>query len=183
MPFKFNQKKTTQAVAFFLRQSGRSKTANYMRLIKLLYIADRESLKETGRPITGDCVVAMVRGPVLSHLLDLISDRNSGSCEWNSFIARDSYHIQLINDPGNSELCRYEIDKLKEIWDRYRFKDEWDMVQETHNFPEWKKNNPGNSSKPIPLSDILEAIGRKDDLEKIEQDAKESSAFSNFFQG
>jgi hypothetical protein len=32
---------------------------------KLLYLADRESLKKTGRPITGDRVVAMEHGPVL----------------------------------------------------------------------------------------------------------------------
>lgn len=183
MSFKFNQKKTTQAVAFFLRQSGPSRTANYMRLIKLLYIADRESLKETGRPITGDQVIAMERGPVLSHLLDLIKDTAFDSIEWDKFIERDNYHIRLINEPGNSELCRYEINKLQEIWDRYRGDAEWDLVKKTHEFPEWKKNDPGTSSKPIPLSDILEAVGRKGDIEKIERDAKESVAFANFFQG
>ena len=154
-----------------------------MRLIKLLYIADRESLKETGRPITGDQIVAMERGPVLSRLYDLIKDTASDSIEWDKFIQRDNYHIRLINEPGNSELCRYEINKLQEIWDRYRGDDEYALVRKTHEFAEWKKNDPGTSSKPIPLSDILEAVGRKDDIEKIERDAKESAAFANFFQG
>jgi len=183
MPFKFKQKKTTQAVAFFLRRSGPSRTANYMRLIKLLYIADRESLKETGRPITGDHVVAMERGPVLSRLYNLIKDTAPDSIEWDKFIERDNYNIRLISEPGNSELCRYEINKLQEIWDRYRGDDEFDLVKITHEFTEWKKNDPGTSSKQIPLSDILEAVGRKDDIEKIEREANESAAFANFFQG
>ena len=182
MPFKFNQKKTTQAIAFFLRQSRPPGTANYMRLIKLLYIADRESLKETGRPITGDHVVAMERGPVLSRLYDLIKDTAFDSIEWDKFIERDNYDIRLIDEPGNSELCRYEINKLQEIWDRYRGDDEYALVNITHEFTEWKNNKPeGSSRNPIPLSDILEAVGRKGDIEKIERDAEESVAFDNFF--
>lgn len=38
---------------------------SYLRMLKLLYLADRESLKETGHTITGDRVVAMEHGPVL----------------------------------------------------------------------------------------------------------------------
>ena len=125
----------------------------------------------------------MERGPVLSYLLDLIKDTAFDSIEWGKFIERDNYNIRLIKEPGNSELCRYEINKLQEIWDRYRSNDEWDLVQKTHEFPEWVKNNPGTSSKSISLSDILEAVGRKGDIEKIERDANESAVFAKFFQG
>jgi uncharacterized phage-associated protein len=43
---------------------------NYMRLLKLLYIAERETLGRTGRPIVGGPVTAMERGPVLLEVLD-----------------------------------------------------------------------------------------------------------------
>jgi uncharacterized phage-associated protein len=54
-----------------LRQDG-VRCMNYMRLLKLLYIADRESLPRTGRPIVGGPVIAMERGPVLEEVFDLI---------------------------------------------------------------------------------------------------------------
>ena len=152
-----------------------------MRLIKLLYIADRNSLRETGRSITGDRVVAMRRGPVLSRVLNLIKDQDIRSAEWRSFVETDGYHVRLVNDPGNGELCPYEIDTLHAVWEQYRSKDEWDMVEETHNFPEWAKNDPGLSSKPIPLSDILEAIGRSADIERIEREARQAASFDELF--
>ena len=46
---------------------------SYMKLIKLLYLADREALLRWGRPITFDAYVSMDRGPVLSSVLDLIN--------------------------------------------------------------------------------------------------------------
>ena len=113
MPLKFNYQRTLQAVSVLLRRSGPSKSDNYMRLIKLLYIADRESLKETGRPITGDSVVAMERGPVLSHVLGLIKGQSFNSPDWEKFIVQENYNIRLINDPGNEEICPYEIKKLQ----------------------------------------------------------------------
>ncbi len=183
MPFHFNYMKTIQAVAFLLRQAGPARMDNYMRLLKLLYIADRRSLEKIGRPITGDQVVAMEHGPVLSHVLDLIKDRTFGSPEWARFFEREGCNIRLIDDPGNGELCQYEIDLLQSVWDEHRLMGEWAVVRETHEFPEWKKNDPGTSVKAIPLRDILEAVGREQDIEEVEQKARRSSAFRAFFGG
>ena len=73
MEFVFNDRKTAQAAAWLLdRQEGRMP---YLKLIKLLYLADRQSLIESGYPITGDRLVSMDRGPVLSRVLDLNQTR------------------------------------------------------------------------------------------------------------
>jgi uncharacterized phage-associated protein len=165
--------KTVQAVACLLRLEPSSEMS-YMRLLKLLYIADRESLGETGAPITGDSVVAMKRGPVLSETYDLIKSEHLRYAEWEAFFRIVGYRIEMVKDPGIGKLCRYEIEKLKEVSERYRSCDEWDMVNETHEFPEWKKNDPGDSVRPIPLRDILRAVGRENDREAIEQDAAAS---------
>lgn len=169
-------------MAVLLKQKP-SKVDNYMRLLKLLYIADKESYKDTGKPITGDKVVAMKRGPVLSSVYDLIKGSHFNCSEWEKFIQKEEYDIKLAADPGNDQLCKYEIEKLQEVWDRYRHLDELDLVNETHKFSEWIKNDPGDSSKIIPLRDILEAVGRQAEAEEIEAQARESAAFSAFFQG
>lgn len=173
-PFKFDSQKAIQAVAFLLKQRHETNCSdNYMRVLKLLYFAERESLSETGRPITGDSFVAMKNGPTLSHLLDSVNQRGVNNKEWDKYILREGYNIRLIQDPGNGKLCRYEIDLLKKICEEYREKSEWDIVEESHKLPEWQKNNPGESSKAIPLSDLLEAVGRLDWLEDIIQMSQE----------
>ncbi|MFP4053166.1 MAG: Panacea domain-containing protein [Phycisphaerae bacterium] len=179
-PFPFSFTKTLQAVATLLRRE-KGQSMSYMRALKLLYIADRESLAETGRTISGDKVIAMKQGPVLSRLLDLIKGKDILAPKWDEYIEKEGYRITLAADPGNGMLCRYDIDKLEEVCARYREQDEWELVDITHTFPEWKKNHPGESSRPIPLQDILEAVGRSDQAEAIERDAKAARSLARLF--
>src|SRR5205823_6164307 len=106
-----------------------------MRLLKLLYIADRESLKETGYSITGDHVVAMERGPVLNHVYDLIRRRHPNNEQWADHLQLSNYRLKLLKDPGKGRLSDYEVRKLEEVCGRYAACDEWDMVRITHEFP------------------------------------------------
>jgi len=182
MGFHFNIDKTMQAIATLLRFHG-TKEMGYLRLLKLLYIADRESLKETGRPITGDHIVAMEHGPVLSGVLDLIKGEHRAWKAWSEHFKKNGYRIEVTNDPGIGKLSKYELGKLREITEQYADKNEWDMVEIVHKFEEWKKNDPGKSSKPIPLEHILEAVGRADDTAAIEQDARDQAAFERLFAG
>lgn len=167
-PFNFNCKKSIQAVAFLLKQNHDTNNSdNYMRLLKLLLFADRKSLEETGSPITGDRFVAMKKGPTLSELLDLVKQQSINSSEWDKYIQKEGFNIRLINDPGNDELCRYEIELLSKIWQQYREKGEWDVANESEQLSEFIKNPPGESSRYISLSDILEALGKSDWLAEI----------------
>lgn len=179
--FAFKFDKVIQAVAYLLRRES-SREMNYMRLIKILYIADRESIRKTGRPITGDLAAAMKQGPVLSEILDLIKGTHLRSPEWAKFIKREEYKIRLVEEPGVANLSRFEIETLERVAEKYRSSDEWVMVELTHKFPEWQKNKPpGNSMRRIPFGDVLEAVGRSADLPKIEEDAKVSRAFARLF--
>jgi uncharacterized phage-associated protein len=180
MVFRFNIDKTIQAVAALLHFHA-SREMSYLRMLKLLYLADRESLQETSRPITGDRVVAMEHGPVLSSVYDLIKGEHTGWPLWSQFLGKKGYRIELLHDPGNGALSKYELGKLRELTERYAEKNEWDMVEIVHELPEWKKNDPGKSSKPIPFDDLLDAIGRTADREAIVQDAKDQAAFDRLF--
>lgn len=161
-------------MAVLLRGAGESKTENYMKLIKILYYADRESLRLTGRPITGDSVYAMMRGPVLSNVLDLIRDRTFGTEEWIQSIITEHNNVRLIDDPGNGELSPFEIDILHEMWVKYKDVDPFDLVEETHKLPEFKKNKPlEGSRKEIPFEDILHAVGMDSEIDSIRDKAEE----------
>lgn len=180
MTIRFHFDKTLQAAAYLLRRE-RSRQMNYMRLIKILYIAERESLKETGRPIIGGRIVALERGPVLESLLKLIRGEHLDSPKWSEFIHKENYHLEMVKDPGVGKLSRYVVEKLEEIAQRHENDDEWAMVRVTHSLPEWVKNDPGSSSKVIPLVDVFEAVGLKHQMEAILSDIRADQAASRFF--
>ncbi len=69
MRLRFNERKATQAAAHLLKLRGGE--MSFMKLINLLYLADRSALLQWVRPITTDSYVSMDRGPVLSRVLDL----------------------------------------------------------------------------------------------------------------
>jgi uncharacterized phage-associated protein len=179
-PFRFHPEKAIQAVAFLLRRE-RGFRMNYMRLLKVLYIAEREILAESGQPLTGSRVIAMQRGPVLEDVLQLIRGEHTAVPLWSPFLRVDHYNLEMVTDPGIGLLSRYVSRKLNEVAKRYDDLDEWGMVAVTHAFPEWLRNDPGESSQEIPLAHILEAVGRGADLKEIVANAREDERASRFF--
>jgi uncharacterized phage-associated protein len=183
MIHRFDTTKTVQAAAALLRFEP-SWRMSRLRLLKLLYIADRECLKETGRPIIGHRVVAMDHGPLHSAVYDLIKGQRSDENLWSSFIRNtDHRDLVLCADPGAARMSRYELAKLEDVSARFAEQDDFSLSLRTHEFDEWKKNFHPGTSTPIPLRDIIAAVGRSEDAEEIEQDLKDSETFANVFGG
>lgn len=153
--FKCNEIKTTQDAALFLKLNGGK--MNYMKLMKLLYLTDREALVRWERPLTGDSYFSMKNGPILSSVLDWINsgERPDERLYWNLFISNpEKYDVSLKTDPGQDELSQREIQLIEEIFNEYKDYDHWQIVDICHRIlPEWE--NPGNSSTPIRIEDIL----------------------------
>lgn len=182
MLFRSSIQKVIQAAAVLLRFE-RTQRMGRLRLVKLLYIADRESLQETGHPILGRRTVAMDHGPLHSEVLDLINGQHVDAPRWSEFFRNDGYHVELRADPGRATLSRYEIGKLTEVSQRLVHREDWDVAEATHAFEEWKKNFQEGSSRTIPFEDIIDAVGRSDDKQSILQDAKDEAAADRLFTG
>lgn len=158
LSFKFNSVKAVQALGILMRHGAGSdveKPNKYTRLLKILYIADKENLKEIGEPITGDQVVAMENGPVLSKLLDLIKGKLAAYPYCKRHIERDNHEIRLKKDPGASKLSPCEKQKLEQVAKRYKNHDMGDMIDLTHEFEEWEENYIEGTSNPITIEEIL----------------------------
>lgn len=179
MQLQFNLKRTLQAVAQLLKACP-ARRMNYMRLLKLLYIADREMLAQHAHPITGDQAIAMKRGPVLSRTYDLILG-NTEDPLWRKFVRREHYEAVLVEDPGQGQLSKDALSKLQELTTRYQDKDEWAMSEETHAFEEWRRSwVPGSeSSCPIRWEDALIAQGKEHLISEVEQDERASALFDD----
>jgi uncharacterized phage-associated protein len=172
--FKFNEIKTTEAVALLLKENGGR--MNYMKLIKLLYLADREALSRWARPITGDVYVSMDRGPVLSKVLDIINSGKDPEVDsyWHKYISPPvSYEILIIDTPAVNVLSKREKELLLSIYEKYKPFDEWQMVKICHDtLPEWR--DPEGSSMPIRIEDILRELNKTErDIALIEDEVSD----------
>ena len=182
-------KKLIQSVAYLL--SLNKKKMNYTKLLKLLYIADKQALKTWDKTITGDAYVSMENGPVLSRTYDLVMDRGPeyDQLQWNINFYTLDYCLYLKDYVPDDELSEGEEKILKSIFKKY---EKWDwkkIVNYIHKhpkeFPEYK--NPGKkTSSPIKLKTILKGLGRTEpEINEIlnKQDAyeKEHSFFINNF--
>ncbi|MCC6699190.1 MAG: SocA family protein [Candidatus Hydrogenedentes bacterium] len=176
MSFQFDTNKAIQVAAFMIRL-GQTDRMNVMKLLKLLYIADRESLQEVGFPITGDEPWAMKHGPVLTRIYDLCKtnasewpvEQDDNENLWCSFFKRVNYDLCLIGDPGDDELSPHDEKILRQVFSRYGALDKYQLRDLTHGFQEWIKNPPGASSIRIPLGDILDSVSRGDCVTAIEE--------------
>jgi uncharacterized phage-associated protein len=167
--FRFNFNKTVQAAGVLLKlengQMGR------LRLLKFLYIADRELHSETARPITGDTGYAMKHGPVLSRVYDLIKGNGSRATEWEKYFRSEGYLVKLVHDPGRGKLSRGEMEKLHDISSRYREFEDEELSELTHQFKEWKDHYQGDGgSYVIPWEQVLEAQGRGDMIQAAREE-------------
>ena len=120
MEFFFDEREAAQAGSLLLDRHDRRMP--YIKLIKLLYLAAREALIETGVPITGDRFVSMKYGPVLSSVLDLIKEPNPAEDSiWHGCVARERFDAVLVGSPESDHLSEYDEDVLRNIFDSPRF--------------------------------------------------------------
>lgn len=173
MRMRFNEAKATQAAARLLRNRGGR--MSYMKLIKLLYLADREALARWGRPITTDSYVSMKHGPVLSGVLNLITDPDDPSqvqTAWSKHIsAPENYDVVLKEDSSGDLLSEVEDELLDEISGRFGHINRWKLVELVHTLPEWK--DPEGSALPIEYREILTAQKKKpEEIQAIENELR-----------
>lgn len=67
--FKFDAEKALQVILWIAK---RVRSANFHRISKIAYFADREHLRKYGRQICGDSYSAMRHGPVPSGIYDML---------------------------------------------------------------------------------------------------------------
>ena len=175
MKLQYREDKATQAAACLLRLHGGA--MSHMKLIKLLYLADREALLRWGRPISFDWYFSLPHGPVLSFTLDKINaDRDPEALSyWHRFISeRQGHEVMLLAQAPQDELSAAEQGLLGDIFRTFGKMSQWELRDFSHRLPEWR--DPQGSRLPIELRDILAAEGRtEEDIEEIE-DALQAEA-------
>lgn len=165
-PTLFNEKRTAQAAAFLLHRAGGR--LPLLKLVKLLYLAERESFRKYGEPISGDHLVSMPHGPVLSRTLDMINGwGGEAPGGWNAWVEDRAGHDLALRDPSMIrspeqdllELSDGDLEILNAVWAEFGHMGKYELVEFTHSeaCPEWE--DPRGSSRPIPTGRLLRALG------------------------
>ena len=160
---QFSEKKAAQVAAFFLHQAGGR--LEILKLMKLMYLAERESYRRFGEPMIGDKLVSMDNGPVLSITLNHVNRFLPSEPEgWEAWVSdRNDCILALrkeIKNPKEDllQLSDAELEVLDSIWREYGRYGSFQLADLTHDIcPEWE--DPHGSSLPISQSRLLRSLG------------------------
>jgi uncharacterized phage-associated protein len=186
----FNEKKAAQAAAYFLLRAGGPLTV--LKLMKLLYLAERGSFERYGTPMIGDRLVSMPHGPVLSITYNHMSgELDSTAGGWDAWIAdRAEHNLDLrdreaLNSPEDDllELSDADLAVLSDVWQRFGRMSAWELRQWTHKHcPEWK--DPDGSMIPMRPEDLFAALNftpeqTREALARLHAESAANAAFAS----
>jgi len=149
--------------AFFLAR--REGPMSHLKLIKLMYLADRLSMERYDAPMSDDAQYSMKNGPILSNTLNLLRGITRDDV-WSDLISSvDDNQVQLNREfdwDELDELSRGELAILDEVFAKFGRMKRWELVNYTHTLPEWV--DPGASCRPIDAAVIFQALGSSEEL-------------------
>jgi uncharacterized phage-associated protein len=180
MTTRFNPHKAVQAAGVILRAEGKRTTR--LRLLKLLYIAERKCLAETGRQLIGGKLVAMDHGPLHSDVLNLINGIHPNEPLWSKyFSAHGPREVELTDEPDVGRLSQYEIELLNRMSEMHASMNDYCLSMATHGFQEWVDAFRPGTSTTIPIRMIVEQACGAEQADEIVQAITDRAVFDEFF--
>ena len=177
----YDELKAAQTAGLLLKLNGGKE--NLLKLIKLLYAIERESIKRQLCPFTYDKLVSMPHGQVVSNTYDHIKS-NTPTGVWGECFETTSEGkvktVHLIKECGINKLSRANIALIKEIYQNNINKSPEDLEREHHDpqiTPEYI--NPHGSSIKTNYANLLRILGKtQTEIDNFNADLKEM-AFIN----
>jgi uncharacterized phage-associated protein len=176
----FNIEKIIQVLAYIQK---RIDCRNKLKLIKLLFFADRINLRKGYGFISFDIYYALKNGPAASKTLNIINkyedylDMTPDNIKLYDKIQIINKNDRIIEETKTSYISEVEMSALDEVCKIFgRFTVD-ELIEITHDYPEWKRYeesfNAGiTDSELIVVGDFFE-----------NPDVKKSPAFTKYFNG
>lgn len=149
----------------YLLQKSEGHELNKLHLMKLIWATDRYHLRKFGRLVTGDSYFAMPKGPVASLTLDIINDDDFLPDEdlaySRNYISLDTsnHKVKSLAPSELDSLSQSDIEALDFAWSNFGSTPRFDLVDITHQYPEWKRHESSlaniRTSIPIDLRDFF----------------------------
>lgn len=175
-----NTKKIIQALTYLANYQP-EKMLDNMKAYKLLWLADRYHLRQTGRTITGDAYYAMPYGIVPSDAKCLLENEKTKLREpkgyKNKYLLLDDHQYKAIAEPDLKEFSDSDLEALDKVLAIYNAYDALQLSELSHKFPEWTfyrdllENKETKNSYRIDLDHFFEDSPSED--HRLFDDSKE----------
>ena len=167
-----NYRKAAHVAAALVLRS-RDKPITKLKLMKLIYLAERESLHWRGFPMIFDYLVCMKYGPVLSITYNMMQYRTPSE-DWQSVFKKPGRNHRMCfkyrprkRDLGG--LSRNDRRVIQKVWQEFGHMDAEPLSRFTHGLPEY--DPPGHTSVPLEYKDVL--LGLRKPVEVASELAEE----------
>lgn len=168
----YNPLKAAQTIAYFaIREGG---AVNFIKAVKLVYMADRNSVEQRGHPIQDEPRVSMPYGPVNSTTLNHMNGAyRENQPAWQTVLEdRAGNMIGLANRDMSTadldQLSARELNIIEALWAEFGHMTGPELIDWTHdNLVEWE--DPNGSSRPISLGRMMAAVGLDHPLERARE--------------
>lgn len=152
----FDHLKSVQMIAYFVRKAGG--TAEKLKLVKLLYLAERLSFQRRGRPMNFDSYFSLPHGPVVSSALNGM-DHELDAPEWDALALENRRDVTIVQPVQEDRLSRADRAILDDIWERFGGMTASQIRNWTHsNCAEYVEVEMG-SRLPIEVGEIMAQVG------------------------
>jgi len=155
----------------------------YMKALKLLYFADRLHLREYGRLITDDNLIAMKNGTLGSQARDIATKSKYlphivYEYVSDKLIRNDDFTITQ-NFDETDQLSETDINCVNKIISDLGELSQYELAELTHKLPEFKNSFERVNESVVDL-DVLELFSKTDDkvLNKIYSQSEEEISLS-----
>ena len=134
--------KIIQALAYLANYQP-EKMLDNMKAYKLLWLADRYHLRQTGRTITGDVYYAMPYGIVPSDAKCLLENEKTKLKESkrykNKYLLLDAnkHQYKAVSEPDLQMFSDSDQEALDKVLEQYNDLDALQLSELSHKFPEW----------------------------------------------
>ena len=161
--FEFDEKAAVEAILYM---ASRSRKADFQRIAKLFYFADRAHLEKYGRFICGDEYVAMKHGPVPSRVYDMLKTVRDGYSYIHfpeaaqAFKVEANYHVTPLRPPDLEWLSDSDLECLDAAIAQYDGYDFSKLTQLSHD-DAWCSADENDF---ISLEAIVQSIGNPEGL-------------------
>lgn len=169
MNFPNQGKKATQSVARVIQKSGGP--IDYLRIAKLVYLSDRESILTRGLPIVGGHYYSMRKGPTIGEVMNFVNRQNAP--QWKQTISpRFGNEVRLQGTPDFGALSQSELNILDSVVKLHAQRTTDELVVWCHkNCPEYEDVKSGR--KPIEVEAILQAENKSQkQIKKLVEEAR-----------
>ena len=159
--FEFDMQKTIEAILYI---ANRLSAPTIRDVVKLIFFADKTSLENYGRFVTGDRYVAMRQGPVPSETYNLL--KAGRDTDTYGFKVVHRYHVETLRDADTEEFSDSDIACLDQVIDAFGHFPGWFLVKISHLDDAYKEiwSLGLSQNTPIPVEKIIRQFEESSEL-------------------